>query len=329
MTDSPLSQLNKEEQEALAELAKGRVNGNISRRDALQAAGVLGIGSLIGGGAGIAATDSAKAAPQGNVGTSSDPIANGYFDSLDADEGVINNPSISTTNFLESPLRIKGAAANGGGHGISLVPYDDGTYNSNSDKAPVRWYDSTGSFLFQILAHEKDDEMSFYGRDANGNMVKKIDIENGDPTTAVMTLENTRDFSMVHAGGDAKSVTRTDTNYSYIQTQSDQEDSELRLAAPPNGANGNDTAGIWRFIRDHSRDGELRLKSHGEGQDYVNLLGGTIDWLGNQMIGLREISTPSTSDLASREWAWDATNGRWLFKDSGGTVHFFTPDGTL
>lgn len=45
--------------------------------------------------------------------------------------------------------------------------------------------------------------------------------------------------------------------------------------------------------------------------------------------GLHEYSDPTAGDLGSREFAWDNTNDRWLFKDSSGTVHYFTPDGTL
>jgi len=47
------------------------------------------------------------------------------------------------------------------------------------------------------------------------------------------------------------------------------------------------------------------------------------------MTGLREIENPTAGDLSDQEWAWDATNSRWLFKDSSGTAHYFTPDGTL
>jgi hypothetical protein len=49
----------------------------------------------------------------------------------------------------------------------------------------------------------------------------------------------------------------------------------------------------------------------------------------NPAVGLREISNPSADDLESQEWAWDSSDDRWLYKDSSGTVHHFSPDGTL
>jgi hypothetical protein len=51
--------------------------------------------------------------------------------------------------------------------------------------------------------------------------------------------------------------------------------------------------------------------------------------LQSPVVNLREISNPGPADLSGGEWAWDATNGRWLFKDSAGTAHYFSPDGTL
>jgi hypothetical protein len=54
-----------------------------------------------------------------------------------------------------------------------------------------------------------------------------------------------------------------------------------------------------------------------------------VNWKSNRLFGLREISNPSTGDLLDQEWAWDSTNGRWLYRDSNGTVHYFTADGTL
>ena len=84
MASNPLADLSTEEQEALAELARARVDGRISRRDAIKAAGALGLGGLIGGGAGVAATGNASADPQGNLGTPDDPWENAYIQSVDA-----------------------------------------------------------------------------------------------------------------------------------------------------------------------------------------------------------------------------------------------------
>ena len=45
--------------------------------------------------------------------------------------------------------------------------------------------------------------------------------------------------------------------------------------------------------------------------------------------GATEYAAPTASDLANRERAFDTTNNRWLYKDSSGTVHYWTADGTL
>jgi hypothetical protein len=45
--------------------------------------------------------------------------------------------------------------------------------------------------------------------------------------------------------------------------------------------------------------------------------------------GVTEYAAPTASDLANRERAFDTTNNRWLYKDSSGTVHYWTADGAM
>jgi len=73
MVDDPLADLDTDEREALAELAKARTSDGLTRRDALKVLGGAGVGTMIGGGAGASMTQSAKADPQGIAGTQDDP----------------------------------------------------------------------------------------------------------------------------------------------------------------------------------------------------------------------------------------------------------------
>lgn len=45
--------------------------------------------------------------------------------------------------------------------------------------------------------------------------------------------------------------------------------------------------------------------------------------------GLREIENPTPEKMSVQEWAWDATDSRWLYKDGAEEVHWFRPCGTL
>lgn len=65
--------------------------------------------------------------------------------------------------------------------------------------------------------------------------------------------------------------------------------------------------------------------------------GSTGEWAfnGNKLSGLRELpAQPSSSDLSEREWSFTqdvdgAGTPAWVFKDSTGSAHYWTPDGTL
>ena len=63
--DDPLADLSADERKALAEIAKARANGEMSRRDMLKGLGILGAGAAVGGG-GMAATGTAEAATVGD-----------------------------------------------------------------------------------------------------------------------------------------------------------------------------------------------------------------------------------------------------------------------
>lgn len=87
---------------------------------------------------------------------------------------------------------------------------------------------------------------------------------------------------------------------------------------------------VFRIYWDVSRD-YIRFRDEVNGVDAASYRNTEQrwHWQNKPMTGLREISNPTAADLYDQEWAWDATNGRWLFKDSGGAAHYFTPDGTL
>lgn len=70
-------------------------------------------------------------------------------------------------------------------------------------------------------------------------------------------------------------------------------------------------------------------------QGELALKNGAINIGSNPIKGLREVGTqPAASDLSSQEWAFTAdrdgnSTPAWLYKDSGGTVHYWDSDGTL
>jgi len=110
-----LRQLDDDELDALIELAQARANSEMSKREFLKAAGVLGAGAALGGGAASELTGDAQAAAStvdgdGDIGTPSNPEdvfadALAVFDGANNqigsfDETGIQTPSVNTDEAI-------------------------------------------------------------------------------------------------------------------------------------------------------------------------------------------------------------------------------------
>lgn len=99
MTANPLEGLSEDEQQALAELAQARVESSITTRDFLKAAGVIGTGAVLGGGAielatQDAAADASTTDDDGDVGQPGDRV-DVYADGVDANSVDTDDASIA------------------------------------------------------------------------------------------------------------------------------------------------------------------------------------------------------------------------------------------
>jgi len=209
------------------------------------------------------------------------------------------------------PLQVLGSAD---GQGLQLQNQDD-SQSTGPGRANITWWshgDATGAAeqLAALTSHPSDNHFSIYTKtDGVGagdtGVTKRVNIPGGIEQTEFKIQSN--------------------------------EDAYLRLFADHDGAGGGRP--ILDLLSNNNSKFQLRYSPTNDQlqlRDIVN--GRTIavyehgdpewNWLGTPMSGLREISNPTPADLFSGEWAWDATDDRWMFKDSGGTVHGFTPDTT-
>lgn len=99
--DDPLAELNAEERKALAELAKARADGDISRRDLMTLGGAGVVGALLGGGGMTAATGSAAAATtqSGTIGTDTDRV-DVFGEDVDASASITDAAGVEHTSEL-------------------------------------------------------------------------------------------------------------------------------------------------------------------------------------------------------------------------------------
>jgi len=102
-----LRQLDDNELDALIELAQTRANSEMSKRDFLKAAGVLGAGAALGGGGAAALTGDAKAAVStvdgdGDVGTPDNP-EDVFADALAVFDGANNQIGGFDETGIETP----------------------------------------------------------------------------------------------------------------------------------------------------------------------------------------------------------------------------------
>jgi len=189
---------------------------------------------------------------------------------------------------------------------------DDGQYfkigGLDPDYEPLAW------FAFDAADHE----VSLYTTtDPKGSIsstpLKRLDIEMGGDSEQVQWTRT--GAHVVEAGsstGALQLIGRPDNNTQDVRREYWDENNP-----------------VWETRLDRSRSDRFVLLNETNGTAYEVTTGLTIEFNGNPLTQLREISNPTAGDLGDREWAWDATNSRWLFKDSGGTAHFFNPDGTL
>jgi len=87
MSENPLDTLSEDEQQALVDLARASESNKLSRRDAMKALGMLGLGGLVGtGGAKVVqeSVEPAAAQASGSVGTSGSPV-DVFAESVDAE----------------------------------------------------------------------------------------------------------------------------------------------------------------------------------------------------------------------------------------------------
>jgi len=102
-----LQQLDEDELDALIELAQARANSSMTKRDFLKAAGVLGTGAVLGGGAASELTGDAQAAASttdgdGDIGTPANP-EDVYADALAVFDGANNQIGSFDETGIETP----------------------------------------------------------------------------------------------------------------------------------------------------------------------------------------------------------------------------------
>lgn len=179
--------------------------------------------------------------------------------------------------------------------------------------ATLRYEDFDGRVIAKLSADAVHNHWGIYTRDA-----PLTDVADGSPYLKRLSV----------AGGMAETQARW------------QSPETTRLMLSSRGTTG---SSLVQFI---TRSGNAFSLSANEktGRGYIyslaeatrgplmefDLLGtGAIDITDSPIMGLREIENPTPGDLLAREWAWDATDSRWLYRDSSGAVHWFRPCGTL
>lgn len=185
----------------------------------------------------------------------------------------------------------------------------------------INWYNEMGERLITMVADAPDDELSIYTKpdeqgSGNTQPIKAMDLNYG---TAALSAEwqNIGRFHVV--GPDA-----------------DGSEGHVRFVVQPQSPDGNalmqflDHTGdaIWSTFMD-ANESAFHLYNHqlGESVLSVDAETNTIDFNENPLTQLRELTEPT--EIHAREWAWDATDGRWLYRDSEETIHYFTPDGVV
>jgi len=308
-----------------------------SRRGFLSAAAAAaGLGAL-----GIYSSYPASAQAAGQVGTSSEPVdveawSLNVQDKLagDLDAGgndltnvaaaevgeILSNsqkvtsssaPKVAGANVNRlSPLFIRGS---NDGAGLILQSQDD-TVSNGEGRANIYWYSAGNSTaperLAAMEAEAADNEFSVYTKaDALGSgstgLEKRINIPSEQKTKIEFTNSLSDTVVQIGAADNSDALIKFGNN-----------NDGLRGAFGYNAVNG---LTQWDDLANNRR---VLFYNSDFSPPYLSFNSTAVS-------GLREISNPAPADMLSQEWAWDSTNSRWLYKDSSGTSHYFTPDGTL
>jgi hypothetical protein len=181
----------------------------------------------------------------------------------------------------------------------------------------INWYNEAGERLITMVADVPDDELSIYvkgNEQGSGNTqpIKAMDLNYGTEQLFV----------------DWKNINK----FHILGPEAGLPDENVRFVLQPQGEAGSahmqftDHTGtaIWSTYMDTNN--AFHLYNHPGGVPVLSVDPETnaISFNGNPLTQLRELSDPA--ETLPREWAWDATGGRWIYRDSGGTVHYFSPD---
>jgi hypothetical protein len=277
----------------------------------------LGLGAAgVAGAAGYATgTAQAQSQPAGTIGDGDEAVD---VQSVETDDALLDALDNWTEPAESAPLSISATTK---GHAINFQNIEDkptDSANSQLQYATQYFYTAgtenggTPEQLALFGSDANDEELSIYTKadavgSGNSQTHKRMDIEAGTPETEVrITSLNSETRLRVEGQND---------NRSYLDWMNGGE-FEFSLFYDPSVG----TEGAMEFFDLEGGNGKVLT------YEKDNRLW---DFNDASVSGLREISSPTAGDLASQEWAWDSTNSRWLYKDSGGTVHYFTPDGTL
>jgi hypothetical protein len=224
-------------------------------------------------------------------------------DSVNTVEALLKADGPNPSKPRAAPLHIRGQS---NAHGIILQNQDD-TVQNQEGKANIYWYSDAGERIGAITAHPFDNQYSVYTKagpigDGDTGLSKRWDLSGGsDDSLARLTSIN----------GSATLNIDSDSGSNSAVNYVENGDEKARIQYKP----GADAV----FFEDVDNSAN----------DIIWYLGNQLNFTGLSLVGLREIDNPTAADTVNQEFAWDSTNDRWLYEDSGGTVHYFTPDGTL
>lgn len=164
-----LRQLDDDELDALIELAQARANSEMSKRDFLKSAGVLGTGAVLGGGAASELTGDAQAAASttdgdGDIGTPANP-EDVYADALAVfdgannqigkfDETGIETPSVDTENLnITGEVLVDADKAGGQTQSLTASNWVAITYNNENEDITEDFDPAAGTFTAPESGH--------------------------------------------------------------------------------------------------------------------------------------------------------------------------------
>lgn len=178
----------------------------------------------------------------------------------------------------------------------------------------VRFSTQDGKRIGTLSADRAHNHLGFYTRHSGFGddvtdptpWVKRLNIQGGQKETQIRLYSPTSSRMMVSSSG-----TSGESTVQWITRSGNK----MHM-----GANEKGQGYLSNISKTDARGGIFTFDLHGDNGIGINE---------NPIRGLREIEHPTPDDLSPQEWAWDATERRWLYRDSEGTVHWFAPCGTL